>query len=534
LLLTLGLLAGLSARHEAQPLANDEDSWSELTMGRLHLFNLQPATDNVVFGAGRDKNGIIERQFTLAATRGKFVYFDATGTKPLLAGTLSALTVKGWRTPRVDAEHGPELVFEKTDDFHFILHPDHVESIDALAGGKLEIQQKRLWVGNSGKVVTTDKSGTGKLHFDAAGLSWQNAKFTLPPPIGQVSTRLTNSDPRAGAAFEFSFDTGELRLVRGRFRGRLALPAVPQDFTLGAYSGHLRDLAGRTVTATVRDREIDVQLEGLASRGSVVADLGVPIVASGAFTLGELAGSGTLGPDAVPIANFKLAGLRFTPAISASGRTADLGQEVEALLAKVHLDSPASGQLRAITTTRTGLAALTAPNFLVHLPKGQILELLGAQLGAFRSQAPRVEFGKQEIRVELNLARAVHLGRQGMDLRAVLHVAPAVDGKVLVLQPAVSLLALPQLKLDESVELGGLLAALAEGVHGATVGFATSAVRVPLNLAVSHRLEAAGLPAGPNFAITANAVNLRVSVTGFVVLIDDAGLHVLGTLEETV
>jgi hypothetical protein len=534
-LLTLALLAGISAKPEAQPLAQDHDSMRELTMGRLHLFNLQPSRGNFVYGAARDKNGITEREFTLSAGRGRFAYYDATGTKPLLTGAMTEFHAKGWRRPYVDAEHGPELVFERTDDLSFILRPETVESIDALAGGRLDIKQPKIWVGNSDRVSTTDRGGTGRLHFEAAGLTWNHATFNLPAPLGQVSATLRNSDAHAGAAFEFSLDKGELRLVRGRFRGKLELPSVPRDFEIGVYSGHLQDLAGRTLTATVRDREIDVDFEGLAAHGSVVADLGVPIVASGAFELPALGGTGTLATGAVALERLRVGGLRFTPAGRFSGHTADLGQELEELLAKHRLDSPASGQLRAIATTRTGLAALTAPNFLVHLPKREILELLGATLSDIHAPvAPRVDFNKQEISVELNLARAVHFGQRTMDLQAVLHVAPSVDGQTLVLQPSVSLLALPRLKLEESFEPGSFLGALRDGVKLAAEGFASSAIKVPLDLRVSKRLDPAGLPSGPNFAVTANPIDLRVSITNVVVLIDDAGLHVLGTVEETV
>jgi len=534
------LLAMLITAFPVEGQPQETQIWKRLEIGNLVLSDLRPG--RATLGAREIIDGIEYRHFHLQASSGRFEYKAPPGLPDTFKGRLTNVDIQGLFSLAQLSRVQP--LFEvPPGQFKITLDPE-VGRLEGFYGGTVELPGTRVWVENPDEIRITPETNTGTLTFRSHPVRLRQINLDLPVLGKPLQTDLVSLDPdrRSGGRFLFSFVDSSLRLVGGRFES----PGRP--VASGAFSGDSFDVTfgkagAERLLAEVSEHGLEIEFQSFQAKiDSIFQFPGAPApaVAQGNLKIGAVRGTAPFAPDRAAVAELKLDRLELVSeaAPAANGireaattcdESASLLTDAEiAFLASRGIPSPMTQRMRSVQAAATGLAAIPRADLALHLPRERVLQILRGSLGALAPLAETIRFGNQELLQCLSPADISSDLPALLPVELLIHYGLAIEGKELVVRPAVRLIHLPGLRLDQSIDLSSLLQQF-EASAKESPQLVKAELRFPLPFQLKQAIDVTQANS-PGFTVTADNAAVEAAVDQAVLLVDEQGLHLLATL----
>jgi hypothetical protein len=525
-----------------------------ISVGKLVLTNITDAEIHCKESSKQTVGDTKVESFTLTIAN-PTAHADVAGNQPALMLLTKALTPGAQVKETMAGFGGPllRLNLEATligrsgnvvgltipaDGLSFIVLPRVFKSTP-LNGGKFRVPQTEfLSVTNTSDLVLRKKQSAGDLAFDASKATWSKPEFRLPGISSPVTAALNAS---GAASFRYSLANSRVTLEKGNF----AASGVPLGRTTKVSRPDLVDLLLTDaliarLSASVDMTSTQLRLEGFRAPADAMfwaRARPTPAIGNGVLQIGVARASVSRSPLPSDTTKPEVAGFALVPngPEDCAARTVELTAfEQEALRGRA-LFSPAIQRSKALEEARKALASMGSPEFVIHLPKADVIELIKRRQAAptIPIRARDFTFAEQELRQCLSLDElAVGLG-SAFPVRVVMHYALATSGNELIVRPAVQLLRLPSVRHDQPILLETLLDQIQSAVEQAMGSFDPNDPefheRLPLEM--SYRL-AFNDPQHPELTVQTNGRTFVVSAVKTAVLVDTWGAHLMGTVEQ--
>lgn len=510
------------------------DELSDLDLGRFKLTQLSPG--QIVYD-GRTKiiNRIRHRHFTVTADSARFEFRNEAGDATVLGGKAYKVRIAGYISFK-NSDEVSSLIIERADDFTLILHPTEYQ-LPPYYGGRVQLTQQIVWVGNSTPVDLLANKGT--IYFRAAGVRLIGAHLQFAFPPGPVTVSLASDRPKDGVRFEFQFQTGQLEMVAGSFgsEAKEFTNVAAESFTTARSATHLYNFTFGRLQATVAKAQLGLEIDAIRTDLAAVTlpASEVPALLAGTIAVDKLTARAPFSVDSADVQTADLNRVRFsswkdleTP--TNLYRPPEVLADLERIL---QLPSPEEQQIAAIKGSHVALYEMPQPSLVLHLPRIQIeqaTDVLLDSLGIDHAKT-HLEFGKQELLVPLRYEPTTATPATTPRFAAVLHLAPSVEGVTIVLRPSLAVVGLTDFDLSGG-DFWDVVKSLGKAANDKIdeIKRRAVAISIPFDPHITQPIDLSGMSKDGVVKITASPVQLQATASG-VVLIEEDGIHILGALE---
>ena len=542
-----------------------------------------------------DDQGVKFKEFSLSATNGLFAV-KASANGVILQGEISALKIDGKKS-LLQGTNKPELVIKK-GDLICTLQLSRDLTFAAYGGTLIVQRGTTVQLTNTLPIRIRGASfrgQAGSLQITAPIAQWKTAKFEFPYLTDPVVVNL-RSKADSPVVVDVPLDT--LRPVANDavFDSQIGGAYSRKSFNLASddYKSRITGLTVDTFSVHLLRDHLDLTIQGLACSGEFVGKLSgavpIPIVSSGHLRLSGLTATAALSVEIASLQEVQVRGVKLqapparsalatgsqfsAEAMSTNHSTAidrgsvtmmqvaftedntlwsaeessslppenettepspiNLSSTQAQFLIELDLSSPAAQQHDAIAAARKQLAALGNPNFAIHIPSGDLQQLVTTGMASIGIPNSAIQFRSQQILISVQPKQSF-LGPNA--LKIVLAIAPNVEGSNIVIRYSVSVVAVPSLNITTST----LLAKIIEQVRADTsaiqlaVTNPNSTVVLPLPTKFLQPVDFnQSLPPDPKtgtrVTIASVPANVVFEIAGADLLIDSKGLHILAVV----
>lgn len=533
-LLCLTLLCGASSTITQAATDTDAQAPSpetELTRGPLSFTDLTGA-QNEELGT-RDINGIIWHEFKKTATGGNFKY-HARGL--VLSGTISSFSLHGLRT-LLTGNNIPALLVPPSG-LTFTLKTDKVAHA-LVFGGKVRIPPgTSTTISNSREIHITGGSQLnqgGVLVFRVPTCDWSNAHFDFEQlPVGITANLRSTS----ATSFVLPLDTGSIAVSNGNFQAILpSLTSRSFEFSNQFSAAQVSNLKLNQLSVVV-GRKTTLSASKLQIAGELVAigdsETRAPILISGSLSLRTVTGTAEYSQEAATIHKLMLRGIRLKPPRDRGDSLHPTPVESR-FVEQLHAASLTAVQKQSISAS---LGVLTAAgpvfDFTMNIPPAYVSKQIQDNSTQFGLKLGEPYFGRQEL---LALAEPLSQSPQAPRLQYVVRIVPQTSEKTLILRFGVATGQLSNLNIPKAIALSDLEAQVQAELKSAEANVAAAASQVNIDLPVqftkqlnlnAHQTDQA---TGCSVQVTSTPATVNTKIVNSVLLLDEAGLHLLGRLE---
>jgi hypothetical protein len=542
-----------------------------------------------------DEQGVEFRKFSLSATNGLFT-LRASASAVILQGVISNLKIEGKKS-LVQGTNKPELTIKKGDlvcdvqlnrDLTFV----------AYGGTLIVQRGKTVQVTNALPIHIRGASylgQAGSLRITAPDARWKSAKFEFPYLTDPV---VLNLGSRADSPVLIDVPLDTLRPIASDavLDSQIGSSYSRKSFDLASdtYKSRISGLSVDTFSVHLLRDHLDLTIQGLACAGEFVGkitgDIPIPVVSSGHVKLSSLTATAPLSIEAANLQAVQLRGVKlqappvrsalaadsqlladtiktehsagtdrtndtllriaFTEGNSSSHSEAssslspgnepteaspiNLSSTQAQFLVELDLSSPAAQQHDAIAAARKQLATFGSPNFVMHIPSGDLEQLVTRGMESIGIPNSAIQFRSQQILLSVQPKQSF-LGLNA--LKIVLAIAPNVEGPNIVIRYALSVVAVTSLNVTTSVLLEKIIDQVRADTSGIQVAVTNpnSTVVLPLPTKFLQPVDFnQSLPPDPKtgtqVTIASVPTNVTFKIAGADLLIDSKGLHILAVV----
>jgi hypothetical protein len=504
------------------------ESSGELAVGHFAIQALPQGAITVVDLGTR--NGIINFRIRVKADAGQFVFSSASGIK--LGGPLSSISLEASTT--LSQGGNPPFLCVPVGKLQLAFRPTDYQVAPLFGSSRIRLSDADVQATNRKRILIDTRNRDGELAFSVKDAAIDGLQFVIPSSTGTVTADITGD----GTAV-LSIPRSELEIEDGLFSGSIRRQqdlqlCFPSDecryslarFTIGKTelklvksSAEVRFLgvrANSTLALQSKTYHVSEFFSGQASAASIKAQAGRSL------TPGALSG-------------VILSGVVLTPKPDTVARPYELSPEELSLGNRIDFISPEAQRAKSIETSAAVLEGITSPNFLIQISGTDVVQQYKSALKRLNlPEIIHVQFGKQEMILWGSIKLPSDAPSSSGSI-VVLTISPSIAQQQVLLRPSVSFIRFQSLQFRSTytaIQLVSMLQTRVDELAKRSGGWLPE-VPIPLDLNLIRSVDAASLmPTGVPYitSVTANPVQVKLSVQRAALLIDDDGIHLLGEI----
>lgn len=492
-----------------------------LELGALKLRELRPGT-LTIYKQVRIHNGYVHHRFRIAADSGRFDYTGQEGTT-ILGGRIHDLSIEGYIYFSNEDQIG-SMIVERQDQLKFILEPE-TYTLPTYGGGTIQLEQRRVWVGN--QTVIDLLANSGSVYFSTDSVAWNDIHVATEAPKASFLMNARSLGVSKGVRFVFDLAKAKLSLDEGTFQ---SITCRGQDEAASAGDPGVRlniaNVTGPVRLAVQHDR-VGISAAKLSLDLAAATSAGLSktaVAALGTVSFKAVSGQADWSLTQVLVRNLAADSIRFTPSVqAAAGNEAWNVPALKGLFTGLQWSDPEQVHALAIKEAQDSLATLGGELAFASIRRSLVEQIVQLQLKSLKQLAlTRVTFGLQSIAVGAELQTTVPFVSQSIKFPIDVELTVGVRGSALVLRPVIRMVMLGSFSIPQPATLSAVLATLKDKIgsildHG-EAGLVE--IVVPVDLKPAIDVDLSRLSAG-DLTITSSKYTLPVELRPTVLISQD-------------
>jgi hypothetical protein len=460
----------------------------------------------------------------LMITRRPITSLDAPAREQIvLAGAIEQLDISG--TVSSQSENLIGLTAAK-NSFRATIRPD-VTRIRPIHRGAFTLSAETLQIANTLPLKLGPSNNTGAIAFASAS-TWKGAVFRFPYIEGVSTLSFRSSGP---TTFSYALSSSSAYVTRSTY-----------ETSLARESGRLT-VAGTSISASNITADLSVTINGERTSFNVnalsaetdslfwPASVRIPALAKGRIRIKHLLGNASTNSEAASFPEMRASGVRFTPAPTpnCTAALATLNPIQSSAFKRRGLFSPLEQRQQSIDDSMAALKALGPPNYVVYVPRDEVLAQVKNRLYDFDMSDKQYALGDQEIVACLTLSKTAEII---FPVKVLLHLSASLEGEDLVIRPSVEMFRLPVVAVDAPMPIATLVSFIETALQKALGKFDAAHPEIRHTLPLHFATEVSFGSTATGYQLAATPKNLAVASRSSVVLIQPSGLTIIGAMEK--